>query len=130
MKRILLAIILAAPTSAALITFYGYLTFGASQETGYYGYNPYLDTILVLTIYQIPFYLILGIPTTLLIDLIIKEGKINKYPYILQFVLYSISAIIVSSTMFTIEYQGWLVFGIAVHTYFHILYFLRRLMKK
>ncbi|MGE7610348.1 hypothetical protein ACQKML_27820 [Peribacillus frigoritolerans] len=95
-------------------------------------YFPFLNGVIIVTLYELAIYCIIGIPVTLIIDAItyLVGLRTDLKAYLLQFSLYSISAITLAYILLTDNYWAYLIVGIAVHTYFHILFFLKRKYSK
>jgi hypothetical protein len=124
---ILLSIIIASPISA-LLFFSSYLFL--LEDPGFNEYAPFWGGVFAYSFFQIPFYVVIGIPVTLLIDFatIYRKHTSLKIIYLFQFVLYTISGLLIISLLslengFDVEA---VLLIIPVLTYFHILFFLRK----
>lgn len=148
MKRLLIifiAIILAAPLSSFLINMiWCLMDLWESHRTVYNEYWSFWDSVTVYAICEIPIYVVIGIPSTLIIDFVIKtDSTIGKRFYLLQFFLYSLFALFLGlffpaiflgliSYVVGIYQLGnfFIMVVIAVHIYFHILFYLRIIFYK
>lgn len=126
---IFLAIIIASPLSSLIINFINQLLMPVTAGESYYEYWTFWGGVYIFAIYQVPIYIIIGIPVTLLIDRVIKDTKsnINEKTYFLQLLLYTLSALSLGLYLFLMSnsIQSLIVVAIAVYTYFHILFLLR-----
>jgi hypothetical protein len=131
LKKIFIAILMAAPISVCLSELLNYITRTQNERLSYYDLYPFniMDVIIYGLIY-IPFYILLGIPTTLIIDFFCKRKQMSSrsYLYIFQFCLYLVSAVVVTFLFqqkhFSLEKL--LYICIPVFTYFHILFLIRQ----
>ncbi|PKR86807.1 hypothetical protein [Heyndrickxia camelliae] len=89
---------------------------------------PVLSTFLVIQLYAIPIFLILGIPVSYLIDSICKliNLKTNILIYLFKLLLYCIAATIIYKTLFNDFFLSFL----PVLTYFHVLLFLEKFLTR
>jgi len=89
---------------------------------------PVLSTFLVIQLYAIPIFLILGIPVSYLIDSICKliNFKTNILIYLFKLLLYCIAATIIYKTLFNDFFLSFL----PVLTYFHVLLFLEKFLTR
>ncbi|MDM5293001.1 hypothetical protein QUF81_07290 [Peribacillus simplex] len=134
MKKIYLipiSILLAAPLSSflsALIDSLISLNEDLPKDENF----PFLNGVIIGTIYELVIYCIIGIPVTLIIDTITYFVGLhtNLKVYLLQFSLYTISAITLAYILDFDNFWAYLTVGIAVHTYFHILFFLKKINSK
>jgi len=94
--------------------------------------------LIIVAVYEVPFYIIVGIPVTLLIDFALKltNASSTKKLYLFQFLLYSLSAAFFGLYFYFTVNDNWnnveiaILVVIAVYTYFHILFFLRKRFNK
>jgi uncharacterized membrane protein len=119
----LLAILISAPLALIIMTIVEFLT-GELER-----YDIWRELFLV-AIFSIPFYIVLGIPVTIIIDALNSKTKepFGLESYLLQLFLYSLSAIAVNLLLFP-NYDRdpvTLLFSIPVYTYFHVLFYLRK----
>jgi hypothetical protein len=87
-----------------------------------------MGSIIILTIYQIPFYLIIGIPVTYIIDFGTKKFFLSTSTFVKYFIKligYTLSAFALSVWFFEFEADKLASFLIPVYTYFHILLLLK-----
>ncbi len=91
-------------------------------------------SVIIVALYEVPIYIVVGIPVTLLIDFVLKlpvASNTNKL-YLFQFLLYSLAAAFFGLYLYFTVNENWNNVGlfilsiIAVYTYFHILFFLRK----
>jgi hypothetical protein len=126
---ILLAVVVASLSSSLLSNYFIYLRTPVTAREDYYEYWSFWGNVFPLAIFQLPIYIFVGIPVTLLIDWVIKDTKTNshKKSYLFQLFLYSLSAIVVGLYLFSSSnnFESLMVVFIAVYTYFHILFLFR-----
>ncbi|HZH59534.1 MAG TPA: hypothetical protein VEY70_08170 [Metabacillus sp.] len=124
---ILLAILIAAPLSSLISVIIDYFSMTESLREEYYEYNHPFGDFAVVAIGSIPVYLIIGIPVTLIIDLLTKKiGVTTTYKvYLLKFFLYSLSSIGLASLLPSNEIEAYGFIALFVLTYFHVLFYLR-----
>jgi hypothetical protein len=129
---ILISIFIAAPLSSLSFNIILHLmALPESLHKDYYEYWPFLGSVLIVALYELPIYIVVAIPITLLIDFVLKLTKITntKKSYLFQFFLYSLSATVFGALLASAVYINKGIFvpvTIAVHIYFHILYYLRK----
>ncbi len=130
---IFFAIIVASPLSSLIINYISQLLMPVTAQESYYEYWTFWGGVFIVAIYQVPIYIIVGIPVTLLIDWIIKDTKSNsnEKTYFPQLLLYTLSALALGSYLFLLSnsIESLIVVVIAVYTYFHILFLLRTRFK-
>ncbi|MEB2494581.1 hypothetical protein SOP93_26215 [Peribacillus frigoritolerans] len=132
MKKLYLihiSILLAAPLSSFLSASIDSLI-SLNENLPKDEYSPFLNGIIVGILYELAIYCIIGIPVTLIIDTITYFVGLhtNLKVYLLQFSLYTISAITLAYILDSDNFWAYLMVGIAVHTYFHILFFLKKII--
>ncbi|MBU8732537.1 hypothetical protein KM915_21035 [Cytobacillus oceanisediminis] len=112
----LLAILISSPLAPIIMGIVDTLLMWPEELDDFWG------SVYLLSFFSIPFYIILGIPVTLIIDAIISKTKVpfGYKSYLLQLLLYTLSAIAVY--LFLLPH---IIFTIPVFTYFHILLYLR-----
>jgi hypothetical protein len=130
---ILISILFATPLSSLSFNIILHLmALPESLQKDYYEYWSFWGSVLTVAIYELPIYIVIGIPITLLIDFILKLTKKKNNTqrlYLYQFFLYSLSAAVVGAILVSVEYINIGIIipvTIAVHIYFHILYYLRK----
>lgn len=124
---IILAILISAPLSSFIGVVIDYLSMTESLREEYYKYNSLDWDLVAVAFFSIPVYLIIGIPVTLIIDFLTKKiGLITTFKkYLLQLLLYSLSAIGLASIIFSNEFEVYGFIALFVLTYFHVLFYLR-----
>ncbi|UTE77440.1 hypothetical protein [Rossellomorea sp. KS-H15a] len=131
MKKLILilcSILLSAPLSAFLSVGTAYLLTEPVTVQGYHFNPPIWATAVVVAVYEIPFYIIVGIPVTYLIDYLIKKfspeaNRLKEYSYL--FLGYFIAALLLSVSLLQSDIEGYLTVFIPVFVYFHILWGMR-----
>jgi hypothetical protein len=125
---ILFAIFLSAPISALLSVGAGYLFTEPIKLQGYNYNPPILATVMVVALYEIPVYIIVGIPVTYLIDFLVLKFSPHSHrlkEYLTLLIGYSIASLILSFYLLNNNFEGYFTVIIPVFTYFHILWCLR-----
>lgn len=125
---ILSAILLSAPISAILSVGADYLLTEPVTVQGYNYNPPILATMLVVAVYEIPVYIVIGIPVTYLIDYLVNKffsgsSRLKEYSY--HFIGYFIAAFLLSFNLFHCDFGSYFMNFIPVFVYFHILWALR-----
>ncbi|MGG4266426.1 hypothetical protein [Peribacillus simplex] len=123
---ILIALLIAAPLSSILMGLVDSLI-SLNDEPVSDNYAGTISTLVAITLYQIPIYLVVGIPVTLIIDFLTKllGLKKNSKVYLFQFLLYSTSVMVPAYILGANNIWNYLLVGIPVHTYFLLLFWLR-----
>jgi hypothetical protein len=125
---IFMAIFLSAPISALLSVGADYLFTEPVKLQGY-NYNPPIwATVVVIALYEIPVYIIVGIPVTYLIDFLVLKFSPHAHrlkKYVTLLIGYSIASLIFSFYLLHNDFEGYFTVIIPVITYFHILWCLR-----
>lgn len=126
----LFAVILSAPLSSLIINYITHLLMPVTARESYYEYWSFWGNVITVAIYQIPIYILVGIPVSLLIDWVIKDTKSNSNvkTYFLQLLMYSLSALVLGLYLFSISnnIESLIAITISVYTYFYILLLLRK----
>lgn len=124
---IILAILIASPLSSLIGIIYGYFSMNESLREEQLKYSSPFSNFILVAIGSIPIYIIIGIPVTLIIDLLTKKtGVTTTYKvYFMQLFLYSFSAIGLSSILVSNELGAYGFILLFVLTYFHVLFYLR-----
>ncbi|MFC0236414.1 hypothetical protein [Fictibacillus phosphorivorans] len=126
-----ISVFMSALISSMLLVITEYFSFSSTAErTDYYEYYSPFSSFLLYTAFQIPFYIILGIPVTYLIDFICKkiDVKTKVRLYFVQLFLFTLVAFLLpiiargEIAKETIVYFGL----IPVLTYFHVLLIVRK----
>jgi hypothetical protein len=122
---ILLAIILSSPLASLLSAVVShYMAVPESLQEDYYQYAPFMAGVYVVSIFFIPFYIVLGIPVTYLIDFVTKKfffstSALKKY--FIKLIGYTMAAFVLSG----FEADWFKTLLIPIYTYFHMLLLLR-----
>ncbi|MFZ7942738.1 hypothetical protein [Neobacillus sp. 19] len=134
MKKLLVilsVVLISSPLSALLSNLYFLLIMTENDKREYYQYYSFGGDVFSIALYEIPIYIIVGIPVTFLIDFIIKKFKLNQSSrvYLIQLFMYMVAAGFFGSYLFLGSHniEIFLVVLIAVLTYFHILVYFRKL---
>jgi hypothetical protein len=102
-----------------------------NDKREYYQYYSFGGDIFSMALYEIPIYIIVGIPVTFLIEFIIRKYTLPQpnRSYLFQLFMYVVAAGIFGSYLFlgSHEIEIFLVVLIAVLTYFHILVIFKKL---
>jgi hypothetical protein len=121
--------------SSIFLVIYEYFSFPTTAErVDYYEYYSPFGTFLILTAFQIPIYIIFGIPVTYLIDFICEKTGVetNVKLYFVRLFLFTLVAFllpIIAIQDFAMD--AILYFGlIPVLTYFHVLLLVKKLNRK
>jgi hypothetical protein len=132
---ILISVLFAAPLSSLLS--HVILNLMMSDNFSYNEHWSFLSSLIIVAVYEVPIYIVVGIPVTLLIDFVLKLKKLPsiKKLYLFQFLLYSLSAIFfwiyfITENRNVENVEILILIVIAVHTYFHILFYLRKRFNK
>jgi hypothetical protein len=125
----IISVLVSAVISSLFLLLFEHFSFStAAERAEYYEYyDPYSNFILY-TVFQIPIYIILGLPVTYLIDFICKKLSVKTRVslYFVQLFLFSVVAILLPNIVLrgfaidTIVYFG----VIPVLTYFHVFHVL------
>ncbi|WP_026565401.1 hypothetical protein [Bacillus sp. UNC41MFS5] len=120
---ILIAIVLSAPLSSLLSLAILNFNIDDNYEWG---------NAIFVAAYEVLIYFICGIPVTLLIDFVIKLTVVSntKKLYLFQFLLYSLAAGFFGLYLNWNNVEMIIIAIIAIYTYFHILFFLRKRFMK
>jgi hypothetical protein len=134
MKKILLilfVILISSPLSALLSNFYFLLVMTENDKREYYQYYSFGGDVFSMALYEIPIYIVVGIPVTFLIDFIIKKFTLTQpnRSYLFQLFMYVVASGFLGLYLFLASHniEIFLVVLIAVLTYFHILVYFRKL---
>lgn len=122
---ILVAVLLSAPLSSLISSLIAGLIMGDVSS--------FLLGVIIFTIYEVPIYIVVGLPVTLLIDFVLKLTGVSnsKNKYLYQFLLYSLVTVVLGLYLYSVN-ENWnntvlvIISTVAIYTYFHILYFLRK----
>lgn len=129
-KNRIYAIILSAPIAVLICTIFTYFVspdFFREENLANRGYFPFMTFVYTIV------YFILGVPTTLIADFISKRKMFSssvKIQYSVQFGIYTLAALCITSFDFSKGLSGFFPVLIPVYTYLLILLFLRRNPKK
>lgn len=123
---ILITILLSAPLSSLL----SYLTLNLMMDDD----SNFWLSVIIVVIYEVPIYFVVGLPVTLLIDFVLKltGASKTKNVYLFQLLLYSLVAAFFGLYLYFTGNENWnnvamaILALIAVYTYSHILFFLRK----
>jgi hypothetical protein len=120
--KIVAAILISAPIAVTITLGIDYVfdPSSSSREIG-----EYLTALYVYPFFYLIYYVILGIPVTLLTDFVIKAFNSKKrfiLTYLISLTIYTIAGLVLSD--FKLELLD--LFLIPIYVYLHVLLFLRR----
>ncbi|OOE12569.1 hypothetical protein [Fictibacillus arsenicus] len=126
-----ISVIMSAIISSMLLVISEYFSFSTvAERADYYEYYSPFGSFLLYTAFQVPFYIILGIPVTYLIDFICKKivvKNIVKLYFVRLFLFTLVAFLLPTVARGEIAIETIVYFGlIPVLTYFHVLLFVRK----
>jgi hypothetical protein len=120
--KIIIAILISAPIAVIITLVSDYLFEPTSSSRDI---SEYIGPLFVYPFFYLMYYVILGIPTTLLTDFAVKKLNFNNTfvsTYLISFISYTIAGLVLSDfDIYNLDF-----FLIPIYTYLHILLFLRR----
>jgi hypothetical protein len=129
-----ISIFISSIISSLLLLIFEYYSFSSiSERERYYEYYEPFSSFLLYTAFQIPIYIILGIPVSYLFDFIWRKSGLTRdvVYYIIGLIFYTFIAILLPTILTREFHKDSVIFLgiIPVLTYFHVLFFMKIRLK-